>query len=274
MKDEKYTPEVGSWLKGREVPPPDSKQTASQVVARLPKVRQRSRWWPLPIIRPATKPSSTEQITDPQITPALATNGHSPTVLGRTQSMFSPVKAITAGALVFAIGGALLVAQPFGQQGSVPGAATDAEPAQTVEVTGQVRFSGSGGSIETWTTDDPRLTGTGKWAPTEGSALQRPPSYFLNGRFLETDDGTWRQLPVPTVNIPGYEGGMTRREGNRVWDMVLVGEGAYEGLVFIAQATWVNRGSDDRDFDVRGFDVRGYIADAARPQPVASTPSE
>ncbi len=39
--------------------------------------------------------------------------------------MFSPAKAITAGALVFALGGVLLIAQPFDQQGgSVPGAAT------------------------------------------------------------------------------------------------------------------------------------------------------
>ena len=39
--------------------------------------------------------------------------------------MFSPVKAITAGALVFALGGAFLIAQPFGQQGSVPGVDVD-----------------------------------------------------------------------------------------------------------------------------------------------------
>ena len=37
--------------------------------------------------------------------------------------MFSPVKAITAGALVFAVGGLLLIAQPFDQPGvGVPGA--------------------------------------------------------------------------------------------------------------------------------------------------------
>ena len=52
--------------------------------------------------------------------------------------MFSPVKAITAGALVFALGGVLLIAQPFDQQGgSVPGAATDADIVPPVEVTGR-----------------------------------------------------------------------------------------------------------------------------------------
>jgi hypothetical protein len=177
--------------------------------------------------------------------------------------MFSPVKAITAGALVFALGGAFLIAQPFDQQGSVPGAATDAEPAQTVEVTGQVTFSHPT-HPEVWTTNDPRLTGKGTWAATEGNPMKQPPSYFLGSRFLNTDDGTWRQLPVPTVNIPGDQGNMLTRERDPHWDMVLVGEGGYEGLVFVAKATW----TDD------GFDVRGYIADAARPQPVASTPSE
>jgi hypothetical protein len=42
--------------------------------------------------------------------------------------MLSPVKAITAGALVFAIGGVMLVAQPFEQQVGLPGAATDMVP--------------------------------------------------------------------------------------------------------------------------------------------------
>jgi len=239
MKDEKYTPEVGSWLKGREAPHPDSQQTAHQVAARLPHVRQRGRWWPLPSFR---RPPSTDQMDDNQPASIPAPNGHTPTVTGRTQPMFSPVKAITAGALVFAIGGVLLIAQPFDQQGgSVPGAATDAEPAQTVEVTGQVAFAHPG-NPETWTTNDPRLTGTGSWVMTEGSPVERVPSYFLASRSLETDDGTWRQLPVPTVNIPGDQGNMLLRERDPHWDMVLVGEGGYEGLVFVAKATWTDDG--------------------------------
>jgi hypothetical protein len=48
--------------------------------------------------------------------------------------MFSPANAITAGALVFAIGGVMLIAQPFEQQGSVPGAATDEASLVTEEV--------------------------------------------------------------------------------------------------------------------------------------------
>ena len=57
---------------------------------------------------------------------------------GRTQTMFSPTKAITAGALVFAIGGVMLIAQPLQQQGSVPGAATDDESVRPALATGFV----------------------------------------------------------------------------------------------------------------------------------------
>jgi hypothetical protein len=136
---------------------------------------------------------------------------------------------------------------------STVGVAAQEEP---VEVTGRVDLSGA----ETWTTNDPRLTGTGRWAPTEGMPSERPPDYFLNGRVLETDDGTWRQLPVPTVILPDQErpeGCVLRVHclGLTDWDLVLVGEGGYEGLAFIARATWRER----------GFDVHGYIVDTAAP---------
>ena len=121
------------------------------------------------------------------------------------------------------------------------------------------------GSTETWTTDDPRLTGTGTWDPSEGNPREPFPDYFLNGRFLETDEGTWRQLPVPTVNIARSLGAKPEYwEDDPLWDMVLIGEDGYEGLVFIAQATWTDP----------GFDVHGFIYDATSPQPLTSTASE
>ena len=49
--------------------------------------------------------------------------------------MLSPVKAITAGALVFALSGAFLIAQPFDQQASVPGAQSTFLPGVEVTVT-------------------------------------------------------------------------------------------------------------------------------------------
>jgi hypothetical protein len=75
--------------------------------------------------------------------------------------MLSPVKAITAGALVFALGGVLLIAQPFDQQGAtVPGAATDGvDPGPAAYVHG-LMFEGDGGwdEVETYDDDGNRLT--------------------------------------------------------------------------------------------------------------------
>jgi hypothetical protein len=184
--------------------------------------------------------------------------------------MFSPAKAITAGALVFAIGGVLLIAQPFDQQGEhVPGAATDAEPTPPVEVIGQMRFVGG---VEKWTTDDPRLTGHATWDPAEGFPNDPPPSYFLNGFFLETDEGSWRPLPMPIVILPDQEppegctvpihclGGLTD------FDLVLVGEGGHKGLTFIARATWTVNG-----FDVHGFIIEGEAPSAPEPWSAGTT---
>ena len=135
--------------------------------------------------------------------------------------------------------------------GSAVGVAAQEEP---VEVTGQVTFS-SPSSVEMWATNDPRLTGTGTWDPAEGYPRDPAPSFWVNGRFLETDEGTWRQLPVPSAVIAGAE-------TDPYFDMVLVGEGGYEGLVFIAQATW-NPASCPPGCD--GLDVHGYIVDTAAP---------
>ena len=144
--------------------------------------------------------------------------------------------------------------------GSTVGVAAQEEP---VEVTGQV---GIAFSVETWATNEPRLTGVGTWAPTEGVPSDRAPSYFLNGRFLETDGGTWRMLPLPTVILPDQEPpeGCVRHVhclgGMADWDLVLVGEEGYEGLTFIARATWTANG-----FDVHGFIIEGELPPAPEP---------
>lgn len=114
------TPEVKDWMKRTDAEPPDAHQSARQVRARLPEVRQRRRWWPFPVFYRKPGSPSTEQ---PTSTPAM--HGQTPTIIGRTTSMISPVKAITAGALVFAIGGTFLIAQPFQQSNTVPGAEGD-----------------------------------------------------------------------------------------------------------------------------------------------------
>ena len=46
MTDEPLASVLRSWLRLRDVPPPDSAQTAAHVLARLPRVRRSRRWWP------------------------------------------------------------------------------------------------------------------------------------------------------------------------------------------------------------------------------------
>jgi len=268
MNDEQYTPALGSWLKDTDITPPDPYASARQIMTGLPEREKRRNWWPFHRHTTPIAPPTTDQTIEYQPAPIPATNGHTPTVLGRTKSMFSPVKAITAGALVFALGGVLLIAQPFDQQGgSVPGAATDAEPILPVEVIGQMRLFEGG--VERWTTDDARLTGDARWDPAEGSYRDPAPSYFLNGWLLETDEGSWRPLPIPVVILPDQE----RPEGCSVpvhclggltdFDLVLIGEGGYEGLTFIARATWTVNG--ERGFDVHGFIIEGEVPSAPEP---------
>ena len=91
--------------------------------------------------------------------------------------MFSPIKAITAGVLVFALGGLFLIAQPFDQGGSVPGAEQGAEPLVPVRITSETSGVTCGddpipevdGPVERWygtpcevhkEWGDPRLEGT------------------------------------------------------------------------------------------------------------------
>jgi hypothetical protein len=177
--------------------------------------------------------------------------------------MFSPAKAITVGALVFALGGAFLIAQPFDQQGSVPGAATDAEAATPVAVTAtNSAGSCSAGTVETlggvtasrggtcqpaWTWSDERLNGTVTWAEnvdryTDGSGL----SVRTFALSVENDEGGWRMRPLPQVEFPGAPA-----VAAEVW--VMDGEGAYEGLTAVVL--------------VEGYEPHGFIIDGSTPPP-------
>jgi len=131
MSDEKLAPVLRSWLKTREVAPPDATQSVAHVMARVPRTRQRGHWWPMPVFgRASVAPPAVSSTALPP-TPIPSTHGHTLTITGRTHVMFSPVKVIAAAALAFALGSVALIAQPFDQQGgSVPGAAPgDAEVA-------------------------------------------------------------------------------------------------------------------------------------------------
>ena len=136
MNDDRLTTALGSFYKSTAQTPPDPSRSLGEVMTRVPQTRQRGRWWPLPSLRRASVAPPVIPTTGFQPTPMPATIGHASTITGRTQVMFSPFKAIITGAVVFAVGGVFLIAQPFDQQrGVAPGAVTDT-PGESTPVTG------------------------------------------------------------------------------------------------------------------------------------------
>jgi hypothetical protein len=167
--------------------------------------------------------------------------------------MFTPVKAIVAGALTFALLGVLSIAQPFDQQGAtVPGApvaspspsapvAPEASPAlpSATRVTGTELVSdivsGPTTTVDgirqmrgltataTDTMDDPRVSGTGaivgNWDGYGDVGTQW-------GTYrLENADGAWEGT---------WRGVIWNRGGVTEHTMWLTGSGAYEGLTYYA----------------------------------------
>jgi hypothetical protein len=203
------SPEVREWLKRTDADPPDAHRSAGQVMARLPEAQQRRRWWPFPVLYRRTATPTTTDTAEDQNPRVPAPNARPTTVIGRTQTMFSPAKAITASVIVFAIGGAFLIAQPFERQGSVPGAETEAfaptrvtgdiQPAPSCsspdfEVDGDVRRSRNGEcSPQTWTSSDPRLTGevSNRWNEDTYQTDEGSISVGMDTRYLRNDDGGW-----------------------------------------------------------------------------------
>jgi len=155
--------------------------------------------------------------------------------------MFSPAKAITAGALVFAIGGVLLIAQPFDQQGSVPGAETEEVAATWVTGNIQPAPSCSDGDSEvdidvirsrnvecspqTWTSSDPRLTAevSRRWSDDtyrmdDGSGSK---SVYIDAAYLRNEGGGW------TCVNSGLDGSGSSTVATT---HTCIGDGGYDGL--------------------------------------------
>jgi hypothetical protein len=163
--------------------------------------------------------------------------------------MFSPVKAITAGALVFAIGGVLLISQPFDQQGgSLPGAATDADidPMAPALTSGSMTIADDepesweetvqdGIQREQWVDvatvemSDPRLTGMLTLEYTKQRFDHDDTDLAWGIVRLENDTGDWEGKMVQTSDLA--------TGGHEVAYYELVGSGAYEGLSAIVFET-------------------------------------
>jgi hypothetical protein len=173
--------------------------------------------------------------------------------------------AYPAGTLVFAIGGVLLIAQPFDQQGgSVPGADAPSEP--PTEFTGRLLFAPRVVSGTEEQTDgkteqrgnvfrapvsqmsDERLDGA--WTRTNNLDKYDEPSVSAWQTMwrVVTDDGAWQGLAAPITFSDGSRSTTTS---------VLVGEGDYDGLVAITEFA----------LEGRGWDLRGIIIDGELPPP-------
>ena len=243
MNDEPMQPLLERWFEDTDPQPPDARQTAAQVVAQVPRTRQRGRWLPFPLFQRRVQTPTATDTADYQPTPIPATNSQTPTVTGRTQSMFSPAKAITAGALVFAIGGVLLIAQPFDQQGGVPGAATD--PANSAFFTADVRLTGTFDESSTRNDDGTRHYREDFQMAVDASDSRASGTltYGLNRTFyapgvqahagtvtLENDDGMWE----------GAFTGYWTNDGDRILHAQLSGQDAYEGWTMLLDESFDN----------------------------------
>ena len=162
--------------------------------------------------------------------------------------MFSPVKAITAGAIVAALGGVMLISQPFEQRGSVP--AAEGEAIAPTWVTGNIQpvdgscdrgtvTSDAGVSrssyecTATWTSSDPRLTGDA-WGPWIEDAYQTDEGAISVGteaHYLQNEGGGWACSSAYVIK------GVTPTVPTTDNTLTCHGSGGYEGLTAVLIAT-------------------------------------
>ncbi len=243
MSDEQMQSALDEWFEATDPQPPDARRTASRVMGQVPQTRQRGRWLPFRLYRPKAQTPTANETTAYQPSPIPASNGHTPTVIGRTTSMLSPVKAITAGAIVFALSGAFLIAQPIGQQGSLPGAEAEAvaptwitgtiESAPNcssgdLEIDGDVlRYTNVECSPQTWTSSDPRLTGevVRRWSEDNYPTDEGTISVSVDAPYLRNDGGEWACLDTSLLRGSGMSS-----EAVTDTTFTCAGGGGYAGL--------------------------------------------
>ena len=192
---------------------------------------------------------------------AITRTAKTPTPRWRIRSMFSPAKAITAAALVFGIGGAMLIAQPFDQQGgSVPGAATDTAPVAPVWVTGTESIgpacedptsSTDDGVVvrtrgwhcdPTWETSDPRLTGdvTARWNADVYRMEDGENTTLAAGTYdLRNDGGGWHCEYADALK----QGPDEETDGLNDKTATCIGGDGYDGLTAVLFFRWAGNSS-------------------------------
>jgi hypothetical protein len=215
--DKQLTNIVDEWLSTTNDSPHEAPLTVARAMARLPQTRQRRNWWPLPFRGRASATPPATPGTQSWSPSTVAVNGHSPTLTGRTHSMFSPAQAIVGGALVFAIGGALLVAQPFERQESVePGIqipATVASPLAQARRLHTATPLADGRVLVIGGRSDGALASAEMWDPVTGAF--DPTGSLGEGRY----DHTTTLLPDGRVLVVGgYGSDNTWLDTAKMWD--------------------------------------------------------
>ncbi len=241
LNDREIVAILRTWLQGASSDPPDRSRVVGDVVGRLGTTRRRRRrWWPFSASHRAA-PTDEALATDYQPDPIPATNGHTTTITGKTQSMFSPTKAITTGAIVFALGGVFLVAQPFDRQGgSVPGAATEVPGVETGVLV------------------------TGGWVSRDAAASHEfEEGVDVEGGFRERGELTVGQLQMSDERLSGE---LTwTREADRFFDPAEVLTAADVSLINFADVTWgtVSLVNDGGAWEGRQIGTSDAFADGA-----------
>jgi len=184
--------------------------------------------------------------------------------------MLSPAKAIIAGALVFGIGGVMLVAQPFQQQSSVPGAETEAGVAEIAPFTMSLRWTsqkeqrpeqmtergvskslGDCPSLFVVAPSDPRMDGDVTYCTSEhvyGADRDADPNVATATYRIVNDEGAWQGSLSGVWWTDPTSGDYIEGAGDIV---ILAGEGAYDGLYAAMTLDW--------------SDIRGLIFEGAPP---------
>ena len=238
MNDEQMQPLLKTWLRARKVAPTDVSNGVAQVVARLPEVPQRDRWWPLPRLHRKAQTST-------------ATNGHATTVSGRTQTMFSATKFVAVAA-VLTLAGTLLwsgVLTPPPEQ-QTPGA--EAERTDFIIVTGTSTLSGGGAPTGDDSMSDPRVSGrvqlinNYKMSTEDATGVQWGPYTLTNesGGWEGEWIGFYAGAAADVYDQPGEENAM-------VWAS---GTGDYEGWSYVA-----NYAGNLFELDVKGLMYQDLI---------------
>jgi hypothetical protein len=111
MNDDQLLGKVGSWLEDTDTAQPDVERITARAMDQVPQVRQRGRWWPLPVFDRWSQPGS-----------------------ATSSPVFSALKLVAAGLIVGVFGGILLAGLLAPREGALePAAVTEPPSPMTTE---------------------------------------------------------------------------------------------------------------------------------------------